>query len=216
MIGRIIWTTHIINFFLDVREKVIDLFVFLIKKLNKHISRSNIKRIDFDPIFSHIKKVKEVLEKCLRKHKMSKELESFTANNNAQSGKTSPFYLTYKPNILVKVLTAGFHTVIENLAIFLEKHCIKLTKNRPIKINDSYHLLDIPEDINVRGIPDNSIFVSLELICLPTLITKEVDLRLKCPTFKVLFINIYRIYHHNLETCLTNKKSLLAVQNFIR
>ena len=79
---------------------------------------------------------------------MSKELESFTANNNAQSGKTSPFYLTYKPNILVKVLTAGFHTVIENLAIFLEKHCIKLTKNRPTKINDSYHLLDIPEDIN--------------------------------------------------------------------
>ena len=123
MIGRIIWTTRIINFFLDIRATVIDLFIFLTKKLKKHISRSNIERIDFDPTFSHIKKVKEVLEKCLRKHKIS------------------------------KVLTAGFHTAIENLAIFLEKYCIKLTKNRPTKTNDSHHLVDIPEVINVRGIP---------------------------------------------------------------
>ena len=64
--------------------------------------------------------------------------------------------------------------MIESLAIFLEKHCVKLTKNSPTKINDSYHLLDISEDINVRGIPDNSIFVSFELICFPTLITKEI------------------------------------------
>ena len=54
------------NFFLRRQGKGNRLIYFLIRKLSKHISRSNIERIDFDPTFSHIKKVKEVLEKCLK------------------------------------------------------------------------------------------------------------------------------------------------------
>ena len=52
-------------------------------------------------------------------------------------------YKTYKPNIPVRLLTSGCNTAIENLAIFVEKHCAKLTENIPTKINDSYILIDI-------------------------------------------------------------------------
>ena len=52
-------------------------------------------------------------------------------------------YKTYKPNIPVRLLTSGCNTAIENLAIFVEKHCAKLTENIPTKINESYILIDI-------------------------------------------------------------------------
>ena len=40
---------------------------------------------------------------------------------------------------------------IENLAIFVEKHCAKLTENIPTKINDSYHINDIFEALDAKG-----------------------------------------------------------------
>ena len=48
----------------------------------------------------------------------------------------STLYKTHKPNIPVKLLTRGYNTAFENLAIFAEKHCPKLTENIPTKIND--------------------------------------------------------------------------------
>ena len=58
----------------------------------------------------------------------------------------------------------GCNTAIENLAIFVEKHCAKLTENISTKINDSYHLIDIFEALNAKGIPINAILVFFDIV----------------------------------------------------
>ena len=73
-------------------------------------------------------------------------------------------YKTHKPNIPVRLLTMGCNTAVENLAIFVEKHCGKLTENIPTKANGSYHPIDIFEARNAKGIPDHGILVSFDIV----------------------------------------------------
>ena len=134
------------------------------EKANEQIRKSNFKKIHFDPTSLHIQKVKQFSKKCVRKGELSKEWASFIVNPNAQPGKNSTLYKTHKPNIRVRLLTTRCNTSIENLAIFVVKHCAKLTENMPTKINDSYHLIDIFETLNASGIPDNAILVSFDIV----------------------------------------------------
>ena len=69
-----------------------------------------------------------------------------------------------KPNISVILLTTGCIMAIENLAILIEKLCAKLTENLPIKINDSYDLDDKFVKLNAKGIPENAILVSFDIV----------------------------------------------------
>ena len=108
--------------------------------------------------------MKQFSKKCVRKGELSKEWASFIVNPNAQPGKNSTLYKTHKPNIKVRLLTTGCNTAIENLAIFVEKRCAKLTENIPTKINYSYHVIDIFETLNAKGILDNAILVSFDIV----------------------------------------------------
>ena len=71
------------------------------------------------------------------KSEIFQERTSCIANINAQLGKNSTQYKIHKPIVSVRLLTTGCNTVIEHLAIFVEKHCAELTKNIPIRINSS-------------------------------------------------------------------------------
>ena len=71
---------------------------------------------------------------------------------------------THKPNIPIRLLTTRCNAAVENLAIFIEKHCGKLTENIPTKVNGSYHLIDIFEAWNAKGIPDHGILVSFDIV----------------------------------------------------
>ena len=57
-----------------------------------------------------------------------KKWPSFIVHPNAQLGKKSTFYKMHKPKIPIRLLTTGCNTAIENLAIFVEKHCTKNKK----------------------------------------------------------------------------------------
>ena len=61
------------------------------------------------------------------------------------------------------MLTTESNTAIEKLAIFEEKHCARITENKPTKINDSYHTTDIFETLNAKGIPDIAILVFINI-----------------------------------------------------
>ena len=78
--------------------------------------------------------------------------------------KNSTVYKAHKPNRPVRLLTPACNTVIENLAIFVEKQCAKLTENIPAKINDSYRLIDTFEILNAKVIPNDNILVSFDLV----------------------------------------------------
>ena len=99
----------------------------------------------------------------MRKRELLKSWASFIVNPDAQPGKNSTLYKTHKPNIPVRLLTTGCNRAIENLAIFVEKYCAKLTENIPTKINDSHHLIDIFETLNAKGIPDNAFLLSFDI-----------------------------------------------------
>ena len=65
---------------------------------------------------------------------------------------------------LVRLLTTGRNTAIENLAIFVEKHCAPLTENIETNIKDSYHLRDIIDNLNANGLPKNVSLVSFDIV----------------------------------------------------
>ena len=52
------------------------------------------------------------------------------------------------------VLTTRCKTAIENLAIFVEKHYSPLPEIIPTRIKDSYHHLDIIDELNTTYISD--------------------------------------------------------------
>lgn len=56
--------------------------------------------------------------------------------NNCQKKNGHPSYMTFKPNIPVRLLLTGYNAAIENLAISVEKYCAKFIENRKTKMND--------------------------------------------------------------------------------
>ena len=139
-------------------------------------------------------------------------------NPNAKPGKNSTLYKTHKPNTPVILLTAGCNTAIKNLAIFVEKHCAKLTENIPTKINDSHHLIDIFETLNAKGIPDNAILVSFDIVNMfPSIdnnksaaaVKSALDSRTNLSPSTECIIKA-------LEMCLTNNNSTFIGQSLLQ
>ena len=154
----------------------------------------------------------------MRKGELSKEWPSFMVNPNARPGKNTTFYKTHKPNVPVRLLTTRCNTIIENLVIFVEKHCAKLTENIPTKINDSYHLIDISETMNAKGIPDNAILVCFDIVSMfsgidsnrdVAAVKNALDSRTNLSPSTECIIEA-------LEICLTNTNSTFTDQNFIQ
>ena len=85
--------------------------------------------------------------------------------------KNSTLYETHKQGNPVRLLTTGCNAAIENLSRFIGNICAPLSENMRYRIRDTSHLLDIIDAINEKGIPDEIILVSFELLtCLRALI----------------------------------------------
>ena len=63
----------------------------------------------------------------------------------------------------MRLLTAGCNTVIENLAIFVEKHCAPMTQDIKTRIKDTLHLLCIIDDLNKTILPPNTKLVAFDI-----------------------------------------------------
>ena len=63
----------------------------------------------------------------------------------------------------MSLLTAGCNTVIDNLAIFVEKHCAPMTQDIKTRIKDTQHLLYIIDDLNKRILPPNTKLVAFDI-----------------------------------------------------
>ena len=162
--------------------------------------------------------MKQFSKKWVRKGELSKQWALFIVNPNAQPGKNSALYKMHKPNIPVRLLTTGYDTAIENLTIFVEKHYTKLNENMPTKINASYHVIDTSETLNAKGIPDNAILVSFDIVNMfPSIgnnrgvaaVKSVLDSRTNLPTSTECIIEAF-------EICLTNNNSTVSCQNLIQ
>ena len=79
---------------------------------------------------------------------------NYIISEDDQSGKTSTLYKTYKQGDLIRLLTTGCNTAIENLSKFTENVCVPFTEKMRYRIRDTSHLLDIIDKINEKEISD--------------------------------------------------------------
>ena len=115
------------------------------------INRSSFTTLDHDPTSNHIKIVSKWANKRFRKGEISKDWRNYIINEDAEPGKISTLYKTYKQGDPLRLLTTGCNTAIENLSRFIENVCAPLTKKMRYKIRNTSHLLDIIETINETG-----------------------------------------------------------------
>lgn len=100
----------------------------------------------------------------MRKCEISKEWASFILYNNVQPGKNSFIYEIHKLVVSVRLLTKGCNITTENLATFVEKICTALTENITTKLNGSYYLSNVFENLNAKGKPNNAILISFDIV----------------------------------------------------
>ena len=123
-----------------------------------------------------------------------------------------------KPGIPIRLLTSGCNTAIENLSRFIEVICAPLTENLPSRIKNTSHLLDIIDEININGIPDNTILVSFDIVNMfPSIdntngiraVTKALESRVnKTPSTECII--------DGLKLCLFNNNSVFANDNLLQ
>ena len=144
-------------------------FVLVDKKTDKEkayvqIERSNFVQVEDDPTKHHVEIVKNFVQKWTKKGELNSRWADFIINEDAQPGKNSTLYKTHKDGTPVRLLTTGCNTAIENLAIFVEKHCAPISESIPTRIKDTQHLLQIIDALNLNGIPDNAVLVSFDIV----------------------------------------------------
>ena len=189
-----------------------------VQKANEQIQRSSFVKLDDDPTTHHIRKVKQWALKWLQLGEISKEWKEFVINTEARPGKNATLYKTHKQGTPVRLLTSGCNTAIENLARFLETICAPLIKNIPSRIKNTGHLLDIIDSINEKGIPDNSVLVSFDIINMFPSIDNQNGIRavknildtrsIKKPSTECVI--------EALELCLYNNNSMFFNENLLQ
>jgi len=133
-------------------------------KAHEQIERSSFVQLNHDPTDDHIRNVEEWAKKWHSNGEITKEWKDYIINLNAKPGKNSILYKTHKPGNPVRLVTSGCNTAIENLSRFIEVICAPLTENLPSRIMNTSHLLNIIDEINIKGIPDNTILVSFDVV----------------------------------------------------
>lgn len=144
-------------------------FVFVDKKTDRlkaeeQIRRSNFVQVPRDPTQAHINIIEQFVEKWSKRKQLSDSWSEFIINKSAQPGKNSTLYKTHKAGTPVRLLTTGCNTAIENLAIFVEKHCQPLAEKIPTRIKDTQHLLKIIDELNSKELPSDAILVSFDIV----------------------------------------------------
>ena len=187
-------------------------------KAQEQIDRSSFITLNHDPTESHIQSVKEWAEKWYKSEQISKEWMDYVINVEAQPGKNSVMYKTHKPGNPVRLLTSGVNTAIEKLARFIESVCAPLTEKLPSRIKNTSHLLDIIDNINENGVPDDAILVSFDIVNMfPSIdnengiraITSALDKRdVKFPSTECVI--------EGLQICLYKNNSIFADSNLLQ
>ena len=121
-------------------------------------------------------------------------------NLEAKPAKNSTLYKTYSDGTPVRLLTAGCDTAVENLAIFVEKHCTPMTQDIKTRIKDTQHLLCIIDDLNKTILPPNTKLVAFDIHNMYQSIDNKRG------------VEVIR----NLEICFTCNNSKFAKQNLLQ
>ena len=189
-----------------------------IQKANDQINRSSFKKLDHDPTKDHIEIVKRWSNKWLKKGDISKEWSEYIINEDAKPGKNSTLYKTHKQGTPVRLLTSGCNTAIENLARFIEVVCAPLTENMKSRIKNTDHLLNIIDELNKKGIPDNTLLVSFDIVNMFPCIDNKNGIKAVKKFLQSRSVNKPSIncILEGLEICLYHNNSVFANENLLQ
>ena len=118
----------------------------------------------------------------------------------------------------MRLLTAGCNTVIENLAIFVEKHCAPMTQDIKTRIKDTQHLLCIIDDLNKTILPPNTKLVAFDIHNMyPSIDNKRgVEVIRNLLNSRTTLKPSTDCVIEALEICLTCNNSKFAKQNLLQ
>ena len=94
---------------------------------------------------------------------LSTEWENYIINHKATAARNCPLYKTHKPGTPVRLLTSGCNSATEGISEYVEIKCAPLAQNLRSRIRDTSHMLDIIDELNEKGIPENAALVSLDI-----------------------------------------------------
>ena len=188
------------------------------EKAKEQIERSSFVEVEHDPTKEHIQKVERWAEKWFKKGEITKAWKDYVKNRNAKPGTNSTLYKTHKEGNPVRLLTSGCNTAIEKLSRFIESICEPLTTNMKSRIKNTSHLLEIIDNLNEMGIPENTQLVSFDIVNMfPSIDNKNgikavksaLDSRsIKVPSTECII--------EGLKICLYNNNSKFADKNLLQ
>ena len=187
-------------------------------KSEQQISKSNFIWLDYDPTEEHISKVSSWASKWHERQQISEEWSKFVVNLEAKPAKNSTLYKTHSDVTPVRPLTAGCNTTIENLAIFVEKHCAPMTQDIKTRIKDTQHLLCIIDDLNKTILPPNTKLVAFDIHNMYPSIdnTRGVEVIRNLLNSRTTLKPSTDCVIEALEICLTSNNSKFAKQNLLQ
>ena len=118
----------------------------------------------------------------------------------------------------MRLLTAGCNTAIENLVIFVEKHCAPMTKEIRTRIKDTQHLLCIIDDLNKIILPPNTKLAAFDIYNMyPSIDNKRgVEVIRNLLNSRTTLKPSTDCVIEALEICLTCNNSKFAKQNLLQ
>ena len=96
--------------------------------------------------------------------------------------------------------------------MFIEKHCAKLTESMPTKVNNSYRLLDICENLNLKGMRITPFSCHSKDLTFSQHWQQQVAIK-NVPNWRFDLSPSTECMIKDLEICLTNTNSTFAGQN---
>ena len=91
-------------------------------------------------------------------------MEVYVTHRNSRQGKMYGNIKTHKADNSARVITSRCNTAVEHLSIFVEKVIYEIASELSTRINDTYHMLGIIDDLNNLNLHPESVLVSFDII----------------------------------------------------
>lgn len=92
-----------------------------------------------------------------------KWIDFITSNSSPGPGVNYPLIKTHKPGNPARVITSGCGTPTENLSLFVEKYCKIVVDTIPCRVQDTRHMLNIIDELNLKGVENEDLLVSFDI-----------------------------------------------------
>ncbi len=134
-----------------------------ILKSEQQILKSSMEPLTDDPTKQITQRVERWCKKWKDAGHLSSDWMKYIVNPDATAARNTPLYKTHKAGTPVRLLTSGCNSATEGISQYIEIKCAPLAKNMKSRIRDTGHMLDIIDELNESGIPENAALVSLDI-----------------------------------------------------